>query len=128
VSPHLSTPLFSELELIRGNEGVSLVPTTFLPLRLLSLTSLLGILSSVVLLAVIVADGTIKTESPGSLWDPMETNTGPNWKKLPICFGLMMSGVSPPLPSLSREWEWELMYIFGERRVVLGSCGRTVSL
>lgn len=72
----------------------SLVPTTFLPLRLLSLTSLLGILSSVVLLAVIIADGTIKRESPGSLWDPMETNAGPNWKKLPICFGLMMSGVS----------------------------------
>lgn len=80
----------------------SLVPTTFLPLRLLSLTSLLGILSSIVLLSVIIADGTIKTSSPGSLWEPMETNFGPNWKKLPICFGLMMSGVSFSLYSRVR--------------------------
>ncbi|GAA6060680.1 hypothetical protein JCM10212_005062 [Sporobolomyces blumeae] len=82
-----------------------IVPTTFLPLRLLSLTSLLGILSSVVLLAVIVADGTIKQHAPGSLWDPMPTNAGPNWSRLPICFGLMMSGFSghAVVPSLYRD-------------------------
>ncbi|GAA5896104.1 Avt1p [Sporobolomyces salmoneus] len=82
-----------------------LVPTTFLPLRLLSLTSLLGILSSIVLLSVIIADGTLKTEAPGSLWDPMKTSWGPNWKKLPICFGLMMSGFSghAVVPSLYRD-------------------------
>ncbi|GAA6009630.1 hypothetical protein JCM11491_001039 [Sporobolomyces phaffii] len=82
-----------------------LVPTTFLPLRLLSLTSLLGILSSIVLLSVIIADGTIKTTSPGSLWQPMPTSFGPNWKKLPICFGLMMSGFSghAVVPSLYRD-------------------------
>ncbi|GAA5871993.1 hypothetical protein JCM16303_000937 [Sporobolomyces ruberrimus] len=82
-----------------------LVPTTFLPLRLLSLTSLLGILSSIVLLSVIIADGTIKTQAPGSLWSPMPTSFGPNWKKLPICFGLMMSGFSghAVVPSLYRD-------------------------
>ncbi|GAA5949075.1 hypothetical protein JCM3765_004004 [Sporobolomyces pararoseus] len=82
-----------------------IVPTTFLPLRLLSLTSLLGILSSIVLLSVIIADGTIKTTAPGSLWQPMKTSWDPDWKKLPICFGLMMSGFSghAVVPSLYRD-------------------------
>ena len=73
----------------------SLVPTTFLPLRILSLTSLLGIMSSFVLLAVIIADGTIKRDAPGSLWDVMPTSFAPRWRRFPLSFGLLMSGVRP---------------------------------
>lgn len=78
----------------------SLVPTTFLPLRILSLTSLLGIMSSFVLLAVLLADGSIKREAPGSLWQVMPTSLAPRWRRFPISFGLLMSGVSgsPILP------------------------------
>lgn len=81
----------------------SLVPTTFLPLRILSLTSLLGIMSSFVLLAVIIADGTIKRDAPGSLWEVMPTSFGPRWRRFPLSFGLLMSGVrvltlSPSIP------------------------------
>ncbi|GAA5929984.1 Avt1p [Sporobolomyces koalae] len=100
--PRISSNLF------KAASYFILVPTTFLPLRLLSLTSLLGILSSVVLLSVIIADGTIKTTAPGSLWEPMTTSLGPNWKKLPICFGLMMSGFSghAVVPSLYRDMKY----------------------
>ena len=84
----------------------SLVPTTFLPLRILSLTSLLGIMSSFVLLAVIIADGTIKREAPGSLWDVMPTSIGPRWQRFPLSFGLLMSGVRPD--ALFRIMSWKV--------------------
>ncbi|GAA5897381.1 hypothetical protein JCM5296_004148 [Sporobolomyces johnsonii] len=82
-----------------------LLPTTFLPLRLLSLTSLLGILAFIVLLAVVIADGSIKRTAPGSLWDTMDTSVGPRWGRLPISFGLFMSGFSghAVVPSLYRD-------------------------
>ncbi|KAL8287435.1 hypothetical protein RQP46_003293 [Phenoliferia psychrophenolica] len=82
-----------------------ILPTTFLPLRFLSLTSLVGIISSVVLVVVLVTDGTIKTHSPGSLWEPMQTDAGPRWSRFPLSFGLMMSGFSghAVIPSLYRD-------------------------
>ncbi|GAA6043589.1 hypothetical protein JCM8097_005271 [Rhodosporidiobolus ruineniae] len=82
-----------------------LLPTTFLPLRLLSLTSLLGILSSVVLLAVLITDGALKPDAPGSLRDVMPTSIGPRWGRFPLSFGLFMSGFSghAVVPSLYRD-------------------------
>ncbi|GAA5987394.1 hypothetical protein JCM10908_001938 [Rhodotorula pacifica] len=84
---------------------IILVPTTFLPLRILSLTSLLGIMSSFVLLAVIAADGFIKREAPGSLWEVMPTSFEPRWRRFPLSFGLLMSGFSghAVVPSLYRD-------------------------
>lgn len=79
----------------------SLLPTTYLPLRVLSLTSLLGIMSSVVLLAVLISDGVIKKTAPGSMWVPMPTSVVPRWGRFPISFGLLMSGVR--LPGLSHS-------------------------
>ncbi|GAA5844839.1 hypothetical protein JCM11251_007343 [Rhodosporidiobolus azoricus] len=82
-----------------------LLPTTFLPLRLLSLTSLLGILSSIVLLGVIISDGVIKPTAPGSLREVMPTSWGPRWGRFPLSFGLFMSGFSghAVVPSLYRD-------------------------
>ncbi|GAA5905724.1 hypothetical protein JCM8208_000878 [Rhodotorula glutinis] len=82
-----------------------LLPTTYLPLRVLSLTSLLGIMSSVVLLAVLITDGLIKKTAPGSFWDPMATSIVPRWGRFPISFGLLMSGFSghAVVPSLYRD-------------------------
>ncbi|SCZ87353.1 BZ3500_MvSof-1268-A1-R1_Chr2-2g04819 [Microbotryum saponariae] len=70
-----------------------ILPTTFLPLRFLSLTSLLGIISSFTLLLVLVTDGALKKHQPGSLRDPMPTAAGPRWMRLPLSFGLLMSGL-----------------------------------
>ncbi|KDE05691.1 hypothetical protein MVLG_03925 [Microbotryum lychnidis-dioicae p1A1 Lamole] len=82
-----------------------ILPTTFLPLRFLSLTSLLGIISSFTLLLVLVTDGALKKHQPGSLRDPMPTAAGPRWMRLPLSFGLLMSGFAghAVIPSLYRD-------------------------
>ncbi|ORY78078.1 transmembrane amino acid transporter protein-domain-containing protein [Leucosporidium creatinivorum] len=82
-----------------------IVPTTFVPLRFLSITSLIGIISSITLLVVIIADGSLQKHSPGSLHQPMPTSVGPRWMRLPLSFGLLMSGFSghAVIPSLLRD-------------------------
>ncbi|KAJ6615354.1 transmembrane amino acid transporter protein-domain-containing protein [Mycena sp. CBHHK59/15] len=83
-----------------------LIPTVFLPLSLLSYTSILGIISTILVVIVILVDGVSKTESPGSLWSPAETSLGiDNWNHLGIAFGLFMAGFSghAVIPSLARD-------------------------
>lgn len=83
-----------------------ILPTVFLPLRLLSLTSLISVLSTFVLIFSVIADSLIKPSAPGSLWDPMPTTWGvSNWEKVPLSFGLLMSGFAghAVLPSLARD-------------------------
>lgn len=72
-----------------------LIPTVFLPLSLLSYTSILGLLSTALILVVVLIDGTFKKETPGSFWDPAETSLGfESASKLGVAFGLFMAGVS----------------------------------
>jgi solute carrier family 32 (vesicular inhibitory amino acid transporter) len=67
----------------------------FLPLSLLSYTSILGILSTVFLVIVVLADGLSKKEGLGSLWEPASTSISPaSINELGIAFGLFMAGVS----------------------------------
>ncbi|KAJ6513544.1 transmembrane amino acid transporter protein-domain-containing protein [Mycena vulgaris] len=83
-----------------------LIPTVFLPLSLLSYTSIMGIISTIFVVIVILVDGVSKTESPGSLWSPAETSVGiDNWNHLGIAFGLFMAGFSghAVIPSLARD-------------------------
>ncbi|RXW18225.1 hypothetical protein EST38_g7607 [Candolleomyces aberdarensis] len=85
---------------------VVLIPTVFLPLSLISYTSILGILSSITLVIVIFVDGFSKKEAPGSLFDPAPTDAGvKDLNKLGIAFGLFMAGFSghPVIPSLARD-------------------------
>jgi solute carrier family 32 (vesicular inhibitory amino acid transporter) len=68
---------------------IRLVPTIFLPLRLLSFTSFIGILSTVFIVIVLFIDGLSKKSSPGSLWKPAETSVGPGtFRELGISFGV----------------------------------------
>ncbi|MCO5566231.1 hypothetical protein L7F22_019907 [Adiantum nelumboides] len=86
--------------------GVLIVlPTMFLPLRFLSPISVVGIVSVVTLFIVVLSDGLIKKTSPGSLWQPMQTDLGPQWMRFPLSFGLIMSGFSshPIIPSLFKD-------------------------
>ncbi|KAF7373238.1 Aa-trans domain-containing protein [Mycena sanguinolenta] len=83
-----------------------LIPTVFLPLSLLSYTSILGIISTILVVVVILVDGVSKTDAPGSLWNPAETSLGiDNWNHLGIAFGLFMAGFSghAVIPSLARD-------------------------
>jgi vesicular inhibitory amino acid transporter len=103
--------------------GLILIPLTALPLRLLSFTSVLGILSCLgstcfsrtgyvanwcaVVVAVFI-DGLIKDHQPGSLREPARTYMFPlHWQTIPLAFGLLMCkstvSVSPDL-TLAAPW------------------------
>ncbi|RIA84470.1 transmembrane amino acid transporter protein [Glomus cerebriforme] len=69
-----------------------MTPLTFIAIRYLSYFSLLGILSAMSLVTVIIIDGFVKHEKPGSLIDHMETEIWPAWSSLPMSFGLIMAG------------------------------------
>ena len=69
-----------------------------MPLSVLSLASVIGILSTLLLVFVMFVDGFSKTDSPGSLWSPAPTSLNPgNMEELGLAFGLFMAGVSAVL-------------------------------
>ncbi|KAK4147008.1 amino acid transporter [Dichotomopilus funicola] len=86
--------------------SVLLIPLNFLPLRLLSFTSVIGIFSCFTIVLILVLDGLIKPTSPGSLLDPAKTYMFPdNWLTLPLSFGLLMSpwGGHGVFPNIYRD-------------------------
>ncbi|KAI9718894.1 MAG: hypothetical protein M1812_003778 [Candelaria pacifica] len=89
--------------------GIIVIPLNFMPLRILSFSSALGILCCLgskyskilqekvrsdirtAVLVVVFADGFIKPHNPGSLREPAHDNILPrDWGTLPFSFGLMM--------------------------------------
>lgn len=69
-----------------------MLPATLLPLSILSYASVIGILSTVVLLVVVFVDGLWKMEAPGSLHDPLPTEVFPSrWTTVPLSIGLLMA-------------------------------------
>lgn len=86
--------------------GIVLIPLSFLPLRLLSFTSVLGILCCFSIVLAVFVDGFIKPHQPGSLREPAMTYLFPaNWGTLPLSFGLMMSpwGGHGVFPNIYRD-------------------------
>ncbi|KZV75580.1 hypothetical protein PENSPDRAFT_571205 [Peniophora sp. CONT] len=87
---------------------VILIPSVFFPLSTLSYTSLMGIVSTLCLTAVIFIDGFSKAHAPGSLIEPAETHLlFANWKNLGMAFGLFMAGFGAhaAMPSLAADME-----------------------
>ncbi|KAL0931619.1 Vacuolar amino acid transporter 1 [Colletotrichum truncatum] len=83
-----------------------LVPLNFLPLRLLSFTSVIGIVCCFSIVLILVIDGLIKPTTPGSLIEPATTYLFPaNWGTLPLSFGLLMSpwGGHSVFPNIYRD-------------------------
>ncbi|PGH05967.1 hypothetical protein AJ79_06656 [Helicocarpus griseus UAMH5409] len=86
--------------------GAILIPMNFVPLRLLSLTSILGIFCCTSIVLIIFVDGIIKPDSPGSLREPARTTLLPeNWHGVPLSFGLIMSpwGGHGVFPNIYRD-------------------------
>ncbi|KAK3296023.1 amino acid transporter [Chaetomium fimeti] len=86
--------------------AIILIPLNFLPLRLLSFTSVIGIFSCFTIVVILVLDGLIKPTSPGSLIEPAKTYLFPaNWLTLPLSFGLLMSpwGGHGVFPNIYRD-------------------------
>ncbi|EED18441.1 transporter, putative [Talaromyces stipitatus ATCC 10500] len=86
--------------------GIILLPLSFVPLRFLSVTSILGILSCTSIVGIVLIDGLVKKDSPGSLLQPAKTSLFPeNWATLPLSFGLIMSpwGGHGVFPNIYRD-------------------------
>ena len=93
--------------------GIILVPLSFLPLRFLSFTSVMGILSCFLIVAAVFIDGLVKSDSPGSLWVPAPQHLFPtNWGTLPLSFGLLMSpwGGHSVFPNIYRDMRHPYKY------------------
>lgn len=72
--------------------GLILVPLAFIPLRSLSISSVLGIFCCLWIVAAIFADGISKSSGFGSLRDPTKTYIFPSdWRTLPLSYGLIMA-------------------------------------
>lgn len=93
--------------------GIILIPLSFVPLRLLSFTSVLGILSCFGIVLAVLIDGLIKPTTPGSLRQPATTYLFPsNWLTLPISFGILMSpwGGHSVFPNIYRDMRHPCTY------------------
>lgn len=93
--------------------GIVLIPLSFMPLRLLSFTSVLGILSCFGIVLAVVVDGLLKPTQPGSLREPATTYLFPaNWGTLPLSFGLLMSpwGGHSVFPNIYRDMRHPYKY------------------
>lgn len=83
-----------------------LTPLCFLPLSILSISSILGIISTLGLVLIIVIDGFVKTSAPGSLLSPMPTWLWPrNWMTVPLSIGIFMApwGGHAVFPNIYRD-------------------------
>ncbi|CAO3590992.1 unnamed protein product [Absidia cylindrospora] len=70
-----------------------LTPMLFFPVRHLSYTSLIGIMSAFSIILVIILDGLSKPTTPGSLIESADTTWWPeDWMALPRSTGLIMAG------------------------------------
>ncbi|KAK4186855.1 transmembrane amino acid transporter protein-domain-containing protein [Podospora australis] len=90
-----------------------LVPLNFLPLRLLSFTSIIGIFSCLSIVLILLLDGFLKPTAPGSLLEPAKTYMFPeNWLTLPLSFGLLMSpwGGHSVFPNIYRDMRHPYKY------------------
>ncbi|PVI02771.1 vacuolar amino acid transporter-like protein 1 [Periconia macrospinosa] len=93
--------------------GIILIPLIFLPLRLLSFSSILGVLSCFGITLAIVVDGLIKPDSPGSLRQPAKQFLFPdNWMTIPLSIGLLMSpwGGHSVFPNIYRDMRHPYRY------------------
>lgn len=110
--------------------GVILIPLSFFPLRFLSFTSILGVMSCfgskstiptkegclLTLFTVTIAvwaDGLIKPDAPGSIRQPMTQYLFPdNWLTIPLSFGLLMSpwGGHSVFPNIYRDMRHPYKY------------------
>jgi len=83
-----------------------LLPLQFLPMKMLSFTSVIGIVSCFSIVTIVFIDGFIKPDFPGSLRTPAPTYLFPKkWSTLPLSFGLLMSpwGGHSVFPNIYRD-------------------------
>lgn len=103
----------SDLNMWKGVCGLILLPLAFVPLRLLSFTSIIGIICTFGITLIVLFDGLTKRHAPGSLRDPAVTFWFPkNWMTLPVSLGLLMSpwGGHSVFPNIYRDMRHPYRY------------------
>jgi vesicular inhibitory amino acid transporter len=93
--------------------GVLTFPLSFVPLRYLGYSSTLGIISCLSIVLLVILDGLIKPDAPGSLLSPEKTYLFPKyWSTLPLSFGLLMSpwGGHSVFPNIYRDMRHPARY------------------
>lgn len=82
---------------VRVNEwkaivAIGLIPLNFVPFKTLSVTSIIGIFSTLGIVTIIFADSLIKPHTPGSVREPARTYAFPeDIKTIPLSLGLFMA-------------------------------------
>lgn len=72
--------------------ALGLIPLNFAPFKILSVTSILGIMCCMGILLIVFTDGLLKPDAPGSLREVAITYAFPqNWKTVPLSLGLFMA-------------------------------------
>ncbi|EMD00301.1 hypothetical protein BAUCODRAFT_63649 [Baudoinia panamericana UAMH 10762] len=100
--------------------GCILLPLNFVPMRLLSFTSFLGIFCGFALVVCVFVAGFLKSSSPGSLLEVATTYAFPeSWKALPLSFGLIMAvwGGHGVFPNIYRDMRHPHKYESGLRLI-----------
>ncbi|KAE9965287.1 hypothetical protein BLS_007732, partial [Venturia inaequalis] len=90
-----------------------LIPLAFLPLRLLSFTSILGILATFGIVVSVFIDGLVKPHPPGSIRQPATQYLFPvSWLTVPLALGLLMSpwGGHSVFPNIYRDMRHPYKY------------------
>ncbi|KAF2766693.1 vacuolar amino acid transporter-like protein 1 [Teratosphaeria nubilosa] len=93
--------------------GIILIPLSFVPLRFLSFTSILGIFACTGIVLAVFLCGLLKPHAPGSILRPAHTTLFPeNWLTLPIAFGILMSpwGGHSVFPNIYRDMRHPYKY------------------
>lgn len=109
---------------------IILVPTAFLPLRIISYTSLLSVFSTLFIGVVLIVNGLSKESAPGSLYEFEPTNwwpAGPH--RLGISFGIFMAGVGVRTPHLSVYSAVHLVRVVSDMvpcTLVRRTCGHSI--
>ncbi|KAH9825581.1 vacuolar amino acid transporter 1-like [Teratosphaeria destructans] len=93
--------------------GLLLLPLSFVPLRFLSFTSILGIFACTTIVLAVVLCGLLTPHPPGSLRHPAPTTLFPDdWRTLPIAVGILMSpwGGHSVFPNIYRDMRHPYKY------------------
>ncbi|KAF1839001.1 hypothetical protein BDW02DRAFT_564333 [Decorospora gaudefroyi] len=93
--------------------GIILIPLSFLPLRFLSFTSILGVMACFGITLAIWIDGIVKPTAPGSIRQPATQYLLPNnWLTVPLSIGLLMSpwGGHSVFPNIYRDMRHPYKY------------------
>lgn len=93
--------------------GLLMIPSSLMPLSVLSFGSIVGIASTIGMVLAVLLAGLVKNSAPGSLLTVMSTPMlPPDWSKVPLAFGIFMApwGGHTVFPNIYRDMRHPAKY------------------